>query len=409
MATQQATVAPGSLYGVPGITQRFEQPDTTVADVVNLNVTNQVNWNTLQNFQQTDVIHWWEVFLSWANTSVLKTGKTATLSPYAPYNLIQPVSITMQGQYKPVDLQSGIDAAIFQSYRPMRGSAQMASQPLLGANPANTFANAAFPQANAVATPNMTKTSNPVVMYLEFPTSLWFDQYWDLGEDGSVLSPPISAYVSPQYMSGGQRVVKPKVTYAALNPANADTGPFGSGNNSAFFTTTSSVTGSWRRVGVYAQRNPAAMPPVFNWQYQRHSFQFGCAGKTQVNIPLTDFGQILSVFVRFFDPTANAPVSITPATITRAQLLYGSNLPRFDDTIPSMQKRFLDQHGFLPPVGTLIWDTAITDTGGYVTNAKAINTLTNANVNVLVNFASALSATAYAVVGIESLVYVAIQ
>jgi hypothetical protein len=74
-----------------------------------------------------------------------------------------------------------------------------------------------------------------------------------------------------------------------------------------------------------------------------------------------------------------------------------------------MQKRFLDQHGFLPPVGTFIWDMALTDTGGYITNAKAINTLTNANVNLYFEMASALSSTAYAVVGVESLVYVAIQ
>lgn len=402
----QQTAQPGALYGVPGVTQRFEQKDTTLADVVTLNKTAAVNWNTIQPFQQTDVVHWWELELGWANTYTLGTAATAALSPYAPYNLLQNPSIQMQGQYKPVDCQSGVDLAIFQSYRPMRGSAQMASQPLLGANPANTWANAAFPQANQVAAPNMTVTTSPVPIYLELPGCLWFDQYWDLGEDGTVNGPPISTYVSPQYMSGGQRVVKFKTQYAPGIPANADTGPIviSGGTLSAFSST---VTGTTRRNGVYAQQDPAAMPPVFNWQYQRHSFQFPVNGKTKAAIPLTDYGQILSVFVRFFDPTANAPINVT--NITKAQLLYGSNLPRFDDDIESMQKRFLDQHGFLPPVGTVIWDTALTDTGGYITNAKAINTLTNANVNAYFEFASSLSATAYAVVGIESLVYVAIQ
>lgn len=404
----QQTVQPGALYGVPGITQRFEQPDTTVSDVVTLNASSQVNWNTVQNFQQTDVVHWWELDAEWVNTPTIKTGKTAVLSPYAPHNLFQATSIQMQGQYKPIDVQSGTDLAIFQSYRPMRGSAQMANQPNLGANPAPNFQNAAWPAANIVATPSMTKTSTPVHLFYELPASLWFDQYWDLNEDGSVNGPPISTYVSPQYMAGGQRTVRFKTAYAALNASNQDTGPFGEAAAAILAPNGSQVTGTLRRAGVYAQTDPNTMPPVFNWQYQRHSFQFPVAGKTKVTIPISDYGQILSIFVRFFDPTANAPISMTSG-VNEMQLLYGSNLPRFADNAKSMQKRYLDQHGSLPPVGTAIWDMALTDTGGYVTNAKAINTLTNANVNAYFEFASALSSTAYAVVGVESLVYVAIQ
>jgi hypothetical protein len=403
------TVEPGSLYGVPGVTQRFEQQETTISSVTTLANANTSNDNNVQNFQQTDIIQWWECEFSWLNNG---TGGTLTLlSPYAPYNLLQAASIQMQGQYKPIDVVSGIDSAIFQLYRPMRGSAQMASQPLLGANPAATYANAALPQANLVATPSMvgTASATPIPFYLEFPCALWFDQYWDLAEDGGINGPPISCYVSPQYMSGGQRVVKPKITYAAVVASNTDNGPL------TFSVSptggTENVTETWRRVGVYASTNPAAMPPVFNWQYQRHSFQFGVGGKTKVVIPITDFGQVLSVFLRFYDPTAAAPVLITSGTYlpSYCALYYGSNLPRFYDEMQAMQKRFLDQHGFLPPVGTIIWDMALTDTGGYITNAKAINTLTNANVNAVVQFNSALSANCYVVVGIESLVYVAIQ
>lgn len=403
----QSTVQPGSLYGVPGITQRFEQPETSVGVFTAQALSAIANDNQVQNFQQTDIVHWWEQEITFANAW---TGGTVSItSQYLPYNALQACSIQMQGQYKPIDVVSGVDLAIFQLYRPMRGSAQMAYQPLLGTNPANTFANANFAQANLVGLPAETATSTPIPIYLEWPTSLWFDQYWDLAEDGSINGPPISAYVSPQYMSGGQRVVKPKIQYAPANASNSDQGPIvysvaptgGSG----------SFTSNWRRVGVYASVNPATMPPVFNWQYQRHSFQFGVGGKTKVVVPITDYGQVLSVFLRFYDPTAGAPLLITSSTYLpqNLQLLYGSNLPRFYDDMPAMQKRFLDQHGFLPPVGTIIWDMALTDTGGYVTNSKAINTLTNANVTAVVQFGAALSATAYVVCGIESLVYVAIQ
>src|SRR5258708_30422412 len=109
-----------------------------------------------------------------------------------PYNIFQNLNLQMQGQYKPLDVISGFDAALFQLYRPMRGSAQMAYQPNLGANPAGTIPNAAFAQANPVAFPSQTATTSPAPFLLQIPASLRFDQYWGLSENGTVLRPPIS-------------------------------------------------------------------------------------------------------------------------------------------------------------------------------------------------------------------------
>lgn len=410
---------PGSKYGVPGITQRFEQPDTTQNSVTTLSTAGPVPLNNIFPLQKTDVVHWWEIAVTWTNTYTLGTEVVA-LSPYAPYNLFQNTSLQMQGQYKPLDVISGFDAALFQLYRPMRGSAQMATQPLMGTNPpaSTTYANSAFPQANLVATPNMGLTTTPVVFILEIPGCLWFDQYWDLAEDGTVMAPPVSAYVSPQYMGGGERIVTPRTQFADF-VTSYDQGPHGITTAGTVTAYTSSVLIDVRRIGVYASTDPSEMPPVFNWQYQRRARQVPIGAQSKIDFPVTDYGQILSIFVRMFDPTTLPGSAISITTVTKAQVLYGSNLPRFDESGSAgptlnqspyaMQKRFLDQHGFLPPVGTLIWDLAVTDTGGYVTNAKALNTLTNANCKVHLEFSAAPGAAAYGSLGLESLVFVSNQ
>lgn len=409
MPTAPPQAQPGSMFGVPGITQRFEQYDTTQAAVTTLNGTAQVPWNNVFPLQKTDVINWWELNVTWANTYT-NTG-TVSLSPMAPYNLLQNFSLQMQGQFKPLDVISGFDAALFQLIRPMRGSAQMAYQPLLGANPAGTYANAGIPQANLVAFPTQTATSTPVPFTLEIPGSVWFDQYWDLAEDGTVLSPPIATYVSPQYMGGGERIVTPRTSFAA-GSGTFDLSPLGFTAAGSFSAFTSSVSIDVRRIGVYASTNPSEMPPVFNWQYQRRSRQLPINASPKIDLPITDYGQVIALFVRLFDPAlgTNGVGGPTPiGNVNKCQILYGSNLPKYDDTPLTMQKRFLDQHGFLPPQGTMIWDMALTDTGGYMTNAKALNTLTNANCKVHLEFGTTPGTSAYAVMGVESLVFVSNQ
>lgn len=409
MPTAPPQAQPGSMFGVPGITQRFEQYDTTQASVTTLSGTSQVPWNNVYPLQKTDVINWWELNVTWTNTFT-NTG-TLGLSPMAPYNLLQNFSLQMQGQFKPLDVISGFDAALFQLIRPMRGSAQMANQPLLGSNPAATYANAAIPQANLVAFPSQTTTTTPVPFTLEIPGSVWFDQYWDLAEDGTVLSPPIATYVSPQYMGGGERIVTPRTSFAA-GSGTFDLSPLGFTAAGSFSAFTSSVSIDVRRIGVYASTNPSEMPPVFNWQYQRRSRQLPINASPKIDLPITDYGQVIALFVRLFDPSlgTNGVGGPTPiGNVNKCQILYGSNLPKYDDTPLTMQKRFLDQHGFLPPQGTMIWDMALTDTGGYMTNAKALNTLTNANCKVHLEFGVTPGTSAYAVMGVESLVFVSNQ
>lgn len=434
MATSsaQSQVPVGAYFGLPGFTQPFEQYENLNGIITPLSLSSQSPWNPPGSFQKTDIVRWWELetIVNWS-TSVV----AGALSPAAPGNLFQQLKLKLQGQYTPLEVESGMDAYFFQMYRPMRGPGQQNVQGLLGSNVANTWQNGLIPQtgvtsgapvagsAGVAAAGGANPTATPITgtpaagsnwtFLLEIPGSLYIDQYWDLAIDGTLLPnaqgqvAPMGATISPQYMGGGERVVVPTFNYAAIAAANADQGPIISATAGA-----ASVTQNARRVGYYASANPAELPPVFNWQYRRSSKRYPIGAFTKVDIPVTEYGQLLSVFVRIFDPAAGTGGTFWPVSnLTKTQLLYGSNLPRFDDDVLTMQKRFEDQHGFLPPQGHVVWDMLANTSSQYglSNDFRTLNTLTNANVHVHLETSSAPSASAYAVIGTELLVPVATQ
>jgi hypothetical protein len=253
------------------------------------------------------------------------------------------------------------------------------------------------------------------VFNLEIPGSLYIDQYWDIAIDGTLLPnaagqvAPMGATVSPQYMGGGERIVVPTFNYSAIAASNADQGPLTGSTAGA-----ASVTNNARRVGYYASANPAELPPVFNWQYRRSSKRYPVGAFTKVDIPVTEYGQLLSVWVRLFDPSSGAvgaPVDFTTGNFTSIQVLYGSNLPRFDDDPLTMQARFIEMHGFVPPKGYAVWDMLANTSSQYglSNDFRVLNTLTNANTHIHLQTSAAPSAATYAVIGTELLVPVATQ
>lgn len=409
MAANQPQVSPGMFFGLPGFTQPFEQYENLNNQITTLALANQVPFNPNGSFQKTDIVKWWELECA-VNFGTTVTG--STLSPEAPYNIIQNLKLKMQGQYSPLEVESGFDAALFQMYRPMRGSGQATVQTLDGTNLASTFANSSIPQTNQTTSGIAANPANGTTwnFNLEIPGGLYIDHYWDLAEDGTLLPnaqgvvAPMSAWVSPQYMGGGERVVVPQFNYAALNAANSDSGPLVGSTAGA-----ATVTLNARRVGYYGSSNVGELPPVFNWQYRRASKRVNLGAVTKADIPVTEYGQLLSVFVRIYNPTSAAYLNV--ANCSKAQLLYGSNLPRFDDDILTMQQRFAYQHGFMPPQGTIIWDMAAntSGTGGLANDFRVLNTLTNANTHAHLEFTSALDSTSYAVIGTELLVPVSTQ
>ena len=414
----------GALYNLPGFTEKFEQFENLQNVATTNNAAAQTPFNPPASFQKTDVVFWWELefFANWALTY---SAGTIALSPEAPYNWIQSPKLKLQGQYTPVECESGFDVAFMQMYRPMRTRGQRNIQDVMQANtvPAANFANPGIPQAQFDAAILSSTLTSPytVVNYpfiLEIPAGIYLDEYWDLALDGSLLPnsqgmvAPVSAFVSPQYMGGGERVIAPQFNYAAVVAPTFDQGPIAATAALTATVQTGSAVMNARRVGVFASENPAELPPVFNWQYRRASRRINIGSVTKVDIPIQEYGQLFSTYVRIFDPALGSNGVggfYNVANITKAQLLYGSNLPRFDDDMPGMQKRFHEYHGFLPPQGTVVWDLLAAGTSEKLSNARALNTLTNSNCKIHLEFSVAPGAGTYAVVGTELLVPVSTQ
>jgi hypothetical protein len=434
------SVPVGALYGLPGFTERFEQYEnlqniiTTVSAASNA-IGSSTPFNPPASFQKTDIVFWWEMECYLTEAATFTAGGI-TWSPEAPYNKLQALKLKLQGQYTPIEVESGMDAAFMQMYRPMRGRGQRNTQDLMNSNVplAAAYPNSTMPQANLAGSPAGSGAvggtgnaatgviSSPFSLsnypfVLELPAGIFVDEYWDLALDGSLLPnaagvvAPSAAFVSPQYMGGGERVIVPQFNVAPLAGANYD--QFPAGITSALTLTAGTVndalTVNCRRVGVFASENPAELPPVFNWQYRRASKRVPIGAVTKVDIPITEYGQVLSTYVRIFDPTTGQGSYYNIANITKCQVLYGSNLPRFDDDPATMQDRFIEQHGFLPPQGTVVWDMAATGFNDNISNARALNTLTNANTHIHLEMSVAPGANAYAVIGTELLVPVSVQ
>jgi hypothetical protein len=426
MTTPQQSVQSvpvGALYGLPGFTERFEQYDNITGNITTMQQNAQTPFAPPSSFQKTDIVFWWELEALMNYAATYSAGVLAN-SPQGPYNVIQGPKLKLQGQYSPVEMDSGAHMAFFQMLRPMRGRGQRNLQDLMDTNVplATAYANALWPQANLCGASLPASYTSPIAIVnypfiLEIPAGIFLDEYWDLAIDGSLLPnaagvvAPSAAFVSPQYMGGGERVVVPQYNVAAGIAATYDQGPIAATTAATVTAFNSSVNVSTRRVGVFASENPAELPPVFNWQYRRASKRFPIGAASKVDIPITEYGQVLSCAVMFFDPslgTNSVGGFYNIANVTKAQLLYGSNLPRFDDDIPAMQNRFVEQHGMLPPQGTIVFDMAATGFNDNLSNARALNTLTNSNTHFHIEM-TAPGASAYAEVLTELLVPVSVQ
>jgi hypothetical protein len=238
---------------------------------------------------------------------------------------------------------------------------------------------------------------------------MWFDRYFDLDPDGQLRNlAPMRAFVTPQLMSGSNRIVIPRITMNPILAATTDNGPFVV--NAAGPTASGTVTFGFQRQSVYQPRTAQDTPILWGWQRSCETKQYTVAGRSTVDILLPTTGQILSVYYRFFDPAAasgGAPIAVS--TIKNVWLQYGSGLYKYQDTPKRAQRRALQQHRNLVPIeGILIHDMVIDDMG-YYSNQNVLNTLDTSSCKVHFDFNSTLSALAYVWIGVEALRYVVQQ
>jgi hypothetical protein len=417
MTQTQPAPGPGAYFDVPGIgggTQWTDQDESTVTLNTALAQGVQTVVNGILPFKATDVVVDWQIQLNIAQTYTDGAGAAST-SPYAPWNNIGPVKLLVQNQYASVDVENGIDLYIFNLLRPWRESfirsniyASPAGDPLGGtATGYQALGNA---QAPLLSTAQWTKAAAAWQTILRLPASITFDLYWDLDVYGRpVGTPPHAAIVSPQYMAGATRQIIPQVTFQP-GIGVLDQSPIFYIGGAPTYTVASAVS-TFRRKAIYSS-DPTMLPPVYAWQYRWRTARFSIAGvsTTKLLVP-QDTGQLLAVYIRMWDPSsaaiaagAGAPIQLS--AVSRIQVQYGSGLFAFDGTAAQLQADWLEKHDTLLPPGVFCLDLML-DERNNRTNKRALNTLTTAGILVSITFTGAQSATAYAVMGLESLVYVA--
>jgi hypothetical protein len=350
----------------------------------------------------------WDWDVAWAGTYTAGTG-TLNTSQYFPYNAIGPIKLSITNLYNLIDVQSGIDLAIFNAIRPYH-KAPYRFGDYYTAPTAWPYS----PEANDVTSSSYTSASTTMKWPLTIPACCWFDEYVEIDDKGNLLQRPVqNTPVTPLYMSGTSRDITPQITMAPGLASNTDNGPVVAAPAGTASFTGGSVTSNFQRKGMYATDSVAEMPRVWNWRYALASTRINLGAVSSAPIRMKNVlpngggGQLLSVFFRFYDPAAGANsqgAAIALSTISNGVLKYGSNLIRYDDTERENLKRFYRQHQSRLPVGVWIWDMAV-DKDNRVTNAEALNTYLT-DVEADFTFTSTLSSSAYVVVGCEYLAYV---
>lgn len=408
-STQQAL--PGSRYSIPPLTDKVEQPENNDGTSFTPQQGSQVQAQGIIPFMQSDVVAGWMMYFSITETVAKGTGAIA-VSPYFPEISIGPFQLNMQYQYPAIDVNSLADLRMITEYRNLSNNQSRLQR---WQNP--TASNYST-QSNVVANGSFSHTDNTAETYFFttwIPASCWFDQYFELDEYGNAISGPHNGFISPQNMGGYARVVTPSFKFNPLL-GTPDGAPFTATGSQSTPATATSLSGTYniQRIGWLGNVDASVLPQPTNWQYNIAHLRWAMNGVSKTQIPLNSIfaGQIMSICVRMYDPSANsnvgAPLDITAlASASNAiQLQYAGSVQRWTGSARDMQRRFYDQHQYSPNKGLVILDLATDEVTANITNSYLLNTLRTAACQLNLSFTSATSSNAYAEITIEGLRYV---
>lgn len=397
----------GGLFNLPGITYWSSQVENNDQTTATLSSSTQVPFNFSSNLANTDVLYHELIDVSIAATQAVNAGTVFAASAYNPYNYVGPMTLSMQNQFNTFDVPSGFDAKLFEFIRPeyyTEASDYMDTNVILGPSTSQQTILSSFQ-----GTSPPTFANHTILFTLHIPMGIWLDRYFDLDPDGQLRNlAPVRAFVTPQLMSGSNRVVVPRITMNPMLAANNDTGPWVV--NAAGPTASGTCTLGFQRKIIYQPKAQTDTPILWGWQYSRETKQYSLSSRSTADIVLPTTGQLLSLYYRIFDPAAaNGGAPVTLSTWKNVWLQYGSGLYKFQDTPLRAQRRFMRQHGGMtPPDGILIHDMVI-DEQGYSSNQNALNTLDTSSCKIHFDFNSTLSSSAYVWIGVEALRYVVQQ
>jgi hypothetical protein len=397
----------GGLFNLPGITYWSEQVENNDQTVTTIQAATQVPVNLPANLTNTDILYREIVDVSITATQALNAGTVFAAGAYNPYNYLGPVTLNMQNQFNTMDVPSGIDAKIFELVRPQYNSF---ATDYWETNPVRSLNGIQALLSTFTAAPAFAGAPFTTNFSLDIALGIWFDRYFDLDPDGQLRNlAPVRAFVTPQLMSGSNRIVTPRFTANPVLASNNDNGPWVV-NAAGPTVAAATMTLGFQRKIVYQPKAHTDTPILWGWQYSRETKQFSLSNRSTADLVLPTTGQLLMVYYRLFDPSAaSGGAAIALSNVKNVWLQYGSGLYKYQDTALRAQRRFQRQHNnFLPPEGVIVHDMVI-DEQGYSSNQNALNTLDTSSCKIHFDFTGTLSATAYAWIGVEALRYVVQQ
>lgn len=400
--------APGSAFGVPmySTQPRFVLDQGNQAMGAVPVAASQINV-TATKLDQLDIVRGMKLYVQYGGTWT-NTGTGLAVSPFFPANIIQQMQFKLQAAYNTFN-QTGPLAAIIQLFRPMWGNRQ------LGAAYPNTFA-----KLNLTAAKPTLGSAFTASYAIDVPFAMHFDEYFDLAASGAPARKIYDAIVSPMFMAAQARVVVPTITLAPqLSTLDLLGAPV---SRPASDTTSTYTAGSFGaqlyRDAYWTANNPAGNPPQYPWIYTRDYFTQPTAGQAKVGVLIQNtgisVGQVMSLYGFVWDPAANAGLgAIVPmANITSFEIVTGGSLQNIFMSAQALSDKMQSLYGIGDsadtaswPSGIFIFDFAMIEDGGYLSNANCINTYLVNGVQLNITFKAGVvpSSTATVYLGVEAL------